>query len=140
MNYWIFVASDAAVPDHNAEDAYRIRMGHRLWGAGPHRKDLRTGDKVVFYLASPTMAFAGTATISSTDLSATELDRLRTERVSLAEDGVRLAEIDVWPEPKPIKPLLEDLAFITNTKNWGGHLRHWARKIPEEDFELITLN
>ena len=143
MNYWIFVATDTANPDFTAEEAYRNRMGHGLWGIGantPNKRKLSRGDKVVFYLTSPAMAFVGTATISSTVLNKSERDKLCTERVFLgAKSGVKLTYIDVWSEPKEIKPLLEDLHFIKNKERWGTHLQGGIRGISEEDFELITL-
>ncbi len=141
MNYWIIVASDHANPDFTAEDAYRYRMGHGLWGFGentPHRRNLQDGDQVVFYLASPAMAFMGTATIASTVLSISERSKLQTHRVFLgAKYGVKLTNIDVWSEPKEIKLLLEELRFVKNKSRFGDYLRGGIRRIPREDFELI---
>jgi len=141
VNYWIFATSDNAVPFYNAEDAYRIRMAYRLWGAGPNvrnRRNLRKGDKVVFYLASPVMAFVGTATIASTDISATEVNRMCTSSVFSVGDGVRLTDIDTWSEARGIRPLVEDLSFIRDKDNWGAFIRGAITRIPEYDFELIT--
>ena len=142
MNCWIFIANNGN-PFFTAENVYLNRMGHGLWGIGantPNRHNLHEGDKIVFYLTSPTMAFVGTATISSTVLGESEQDKLRTERVfSGAKRGVRLTDIDIWSERKAIKPLLEDLRFVKNKESWGTHLQGGIRGISEEDFELITL-
>ena len=139
MNFWIFTANNAHC---TAKEAYQLRMTHRLWGIGsktPNQRNLVTGDKVVFYLTNPAMAFAGTATISSTVLNEEEQDMLSRESVFLnADGGVRLADIDEWEEYRPIKALLSDLKFIKNKENWGSHLQGGVTRISEEDYELIT--
>ncbi|WAI02306.1 EVE domain-containing protein [Methanogenium organophilum] len=51
---------------------------------------------------------------------------------------IRLKPIKIFDEPVNFKPLLPDLSFITNKKQWSGHIRGQAmRTIPEEDYELI---
>ena len=50
---------------------------------------------------------------------------------------MRVRPVAVFPEPLEFKPLIEDLAFITNKKMWSGHLRVAMREIPEEDYRLI---
>ena len=139
MNYWLFVANNHPF---SAEDAYRLRMSHRLWGIGnrtANRNSLETGDKVVFYLTSPAKTFAGTATISTTDLTDEEYERLKTEEVFLnTEFGARLEQIIVWEEPKSIEPLVPQLEFITNKQKWGTNLQGGIIRISEEDYYLIA--
>lgn len=149
MNHWIFVANNNNPFFVNAEDAYRNRMKHGLWGIGPNvrnRHQLQDGDKIVFYLTSPAMTFVGTATISSTDLNKSEQDKIDADRVfSGAKSGVSLTDIDEWSEAKEIKPLIKDLRFIKNKEHWWSHLQtgivnqKGMTGIPKEDFELITL-
>ena len=50
---------------------------------------------------------------------------------------MKVRPVAVFPEPLEFKPLIEDLAFITNKKMWSGHLRVAMREIPEEDYHLI---
>ena len=41
-----------------------------------------------------------------------------------------------WKEVE-IRPLIENLSFIKNKKNWGFYLIRSYREIAEEDFEII---
>ena len=139
MNYWIFTANNRPV---RAVDSYHLRMENKLWGISSQTNNLRNlnaGDKVVFYLTSPAMAFAGTAIISSTVLNEEEHERLIREEVFLNEEfGVRLADIDEWEEHIPAKTLLAHLRFITNKEKWGTHLQGGITRISEKDYEVIT--
>ena len=50
---------------------------------------------------------------------------------------MKVKPVAVFPEPLEFKPLIEDLAFITNKTMWSGHLRQAMREIPAEDYHLI---
>jgi len=52
---------------------------------------------------------------------------------------MKVKPVAVFPEPLEFKPLIEDLAFITNKTMWSGHLRIAMREIPEEDSRLILM-
>jgi predicted RNA-binding protein len=52
---------------------------------------------------------------------------------------VKIKPIKIFDKPVEFKPLIPKLKFITNKKRWSGHIQGRAmRKIPEEDFKLIT--
>jgi len=50
---------------------------------------------------------------------------------------MKVRPVAVFAEPLEFKPLIEDLAFITNKTMWSGHLRQAMREIPEEDCQFI---
>ncbi|MBW2675000.1 MAG: EVE domain-containing protein [Deltaproteobacteria bacterium] len=51
---------------------------------------------------------------------------------------IRLKPVMVFKEPVEFKPLIPDLKFITNKKQWSGHIRGQAmRMIPDVDYQLI---
>jgi len=51
---------------------------------------------------------------------------------------IRLKPIRIFDPPAEFKPLIPKLKFITNKKQWSGHIRGQAmRVIPEEDYRLI---
>ena len=51
---------------------------------------------------------------------------------------VRLRAVEIFDPPVSFKPLIPNLAFITNKKQWSGHIRGQAmRMIPEEDYLYI---
>ncbi|QSZ66239.1 EVE domain-containing protein [Methanofollis aquaemaris] len=61
--------------------------------------------------------------------------RLRDEIFPLR---IRLAPIKVFDPPLEFKLLIPKLAFITNKRQWSGHIRGQAmRVIPEEDYAYI---
>ena len=49
-----------------------------------------------------------------------------------------LQSVHWFPEPVRIKPLINQLQFIKDKKNYGLSLRLPARQIPTEDFDLIV--
>ena len=51
---------------------------------------------------------------------------------------VKLRPIEIFNPPVSFKPLIPKLVFITNKKQWSGHIRGQAmRMIPEEDYRYI---
>ncbi|HDQ07740.1 MAG TPA: EVE domain-containing protein [Methanoculleus sp.] len=51
---------------------------------------------------------------------------------------IKLKTVRIFDPPVEFKPLIPHLAFITNKKQWSGHIRGQAmRAIPEEDYESI---
>jgi len=51
---------------------------------------------------------------------------------------IQLKPIRIFDLPVEFKPLIPRLTFITNKKQWSGHIRGQAmRTIPEEDYQLI---
>lgn len=52
---------------------------------------------------------------------------------------IRLKPIKIFNPPVEFKPLVPKLQFITNKKQWVGHIRGQAiRIIPEDDYQLIV--
>ncbi|WP_048150229.1 EVE domain-containing protein [Methanolacinia paynteri] len=50
---------------------------------------------------------------------------------------VKLKAVKIFDDPLDFKSLIPKLEFITNKKQWTGHLRTAMRTIPEEDYEYI---
>lgn len=52
---------------------------------------------------------------------------------------VKLKPLHIMAKPLEFKPLINDLEFITNKKNWASHLQGRSiREIPEADYLLIN--
>jgi hypothetical protein len=145
VNYWIFAATPkkAGGKTFSAADIYTIRMADKFWGIGdktPNRKNIREGDRVVFYTGGLEPAFSGTATLASDlfDLSPDEqlLVSHETEYFK-SKQGVRLDGIEKWDPPRPISHLKAKLGFIKNPNNWGAYFRGGIRQIAEADFLTI---
>jgi predicted RNA-binding protein len=50
---------------------------------------------------------------------------------------VKLKPVEVFEEPLDFKSMIPKLEFITNKKQWTGHLRTAMRTIPDADYEYI---
>lgn len=76
MNNWIFVVTNQKDDDQplTARQIYETRMKDKFWGLGertPNRKNLESGDRVVFYLGIPEIVFAGIAVLASSSFKLT---------------------------------------------------------------------
>ena len=146
MNYWIFNATNHKNGEESlsGRDVYRIRMGDRFWGLGAptaNRKRLAPGDRVVFYIGQPEMAFAGTATLASAsfDLSPDRKAEFSHDSDFFTTDhGVELTDIDAWAVVQPMPPLAPSLDFVEDSNRWGVYLQGGTRQISEDDFQRIV--
>ncbi len=50
---------------------------------------------------------------------------------------IKLKPVKIFKEELDFKTLISNLEFITNKKQWTGHLRTAMRTIPEGDYEYI---
>ena len=144
MNYWIFVAKKRKNDDMSAEEKIALRSKYNYWGFPPrtsNSKALKKGDKVVFYLCSPVMAFAADAELKSDlrHLSESEKQKLEYPYFSNSDAkwGVDLASFNRWEAYKNIKQLKEKLEFIKNKEKWGQYIRRSIRSIEKEDYKTI---
>ncbi len=145
MNYWIFVVKEQKEDGKilSAREIFVQRMKDHFWGIGektPNRKNLTEGDKAVYYIGSPEMVFAGTATLASSCFELNDSQKKEYghgKRSFMPDYGVRLEEIDVWQNPKSVKDLVPHLEFIENKEFWGTYFQGGVRPIPGEDFKII---
>jgi hypothetical protein len=141
----IFVVNDLELGDAHAsaEDIADTLLAAGCWLYGPtapHVRRLQGGDKVLVYLAGASRRYfcasfmlSGPVESKKPCLSGTVGDLLtRTFSASSPITGVRR-----WVTPVHIKPLIQDLQFITDKKNWGLHFRQSVRVIGEEDHDRI---
>ena len=119
-------------------------MQDAFWGLSkgtPNRKQIGVGHQVVFYVASPDRAFAGTAQLASDYYETSDEERLTRSHGSdiyEAYYGVRLASIDIWSHSEPVCDLLPKLKFIKNHGRWWDYFRGGIRQVPEDDYSSIT--
>lgn len=98
-------------------------------------KRLKPGDWVIFYSpktnykeVEPVQAFTAIGQVKDDELYQVEMNgRLPWRRNFTFYDCAET----------PIKPLIDDLSFITNKTNWGFKFHFGMFQIPEADFELI---
>jgi len=141
----VFVVNDLELGDAhvNAEDIADTLLAAGCWLYGPtapHVRRLQAGDNVLVYLAGAGRRYFCASFVLSGPVES-KLPRLfgtvgdlltRTFSASSPITGVRR-----WATPVHIKPLIQDLQFITDKKNWGLHFRQSVRVIGEEDYDRI---
>jgi len=145
MNYWLFTVTQKKRNGEilEAEDIFRQRQKDEFWGLGektPNRRNLRRGDRVVFYVGWPLMIFAGTATLDSDyfSLSEEEKDRYsQGDEFYRSDYGVRLTNIEVFEDQRFVKELVPSLKFIENKENWNTYFQGGIRQLSEDDFLTI---
>ena len=131
MKYWINTISKDHVMVGKQEGF--VQAGH---GKEAPVKKLQQSDRLIFYSpktslqdGKPVQAFTAVAKIKDDNIY----------RVVVNENFQpyrRNAEYENCREV-PIKPLIEQLEFITNKKHWGFKFRSGLFEINQHDFELI---
>jgi len=122
MDYWIFIVTtqESDGREFVAEEVLRQRIEDKFWGLGektPNRKNVEQGDKVVFYIGNPVKSFAASAPLAT---GAFKLSKEEQDSFSHGTEfyrppyGVRLKDIQVWDDRKPVSDLLPILDFIEN--------------------------
>lgn len=130
--FWVVVTShDHAL--NGAKDGI-IQVNH---GKNGPLKPLSAGDKVLFYAGKKvygqkelSQSFVALAAVTDENIFQTDiLENFKPYRRKA--DYVQVNEI-------PIRPLIDELEFISNKLKWGFYLRTGFLEINQHDFELIT--
>lgn len=147
MNYWIFVAtkhSDSETGENfTAREILERRLDDGFWGLRertPHRKNLKQGDRVVFYEGRPASAFAAEAELDSASLEPDEEERSRLSHDTdffRPEYGVYLRSPEIWETKHPVDELAPELDFIDDPSQWWLYLQGGIRQISEADYHRI---
>ncbi len=148
MGYWIFTVTGHKLEDESylPEDILRQRLQDKFWGLGektPNRCSLQEGDFVVFYLGLPHKVFAATATLASDSYQLSEDERDAVShgtKFYRAQYGVRLTDVQIWPERRRVEDLVPFLRFIENKTSWFAYFQGGVRQVSEEDFQAIIQN
>lgn len=131
QKFWVIVASKDHVL-HGVSGGF-IQAGH---GKRSGIARMHAGDRILYY--SPKVAFDGNEPLQAfTALGEVTDDEI--VQVEMSPDFRpfrRNAKYRYTGEVK-IRPLIEDLRFITNKKGWGSAFRFGLLAIPQEDFERI---
>jgi hypothetical protein len=130
--FWLIVASKNHV-ERGVQGGF-MQAGH---GKSAPLKRMKPGDWVVYY--SPKLELGGdgkcqafTAIGKVADGPIYECD-MGNGFIPSRRDAESYA-----CELTPIQPLIADLAFIQDKKNWGYVFRYGCFEIPESDFDLIA--
>lgn len=148
MNYWLFMVTQQKTDDglFSADEILEQRLSDRFWGLGektPNRRNVKKGDKVVFYVGIPSTIFAASATLASESFSLSEEQKREFghgKTLYQTDYGVMLENIEQWETPRAVKDLLPVLKYIENKNNWGAYFQGGVRQLTEGDFQAIVEN
>ena len=141
MTYWI--------ASSNRANAKILEQKH-IWGVPKRNKNLmhrvKAGDTILVYTRQEKEddtihppAITGAYEIVADPFE--DHTRIFTTPPHMGDEvfpyRMKVRPVAVFAEPLEFKPLILDLAFITNKKMWSGHLRQAMREIPAEDYHLI---
>lgn len=144
MSYHICILGDQKDREgvkHAGENIFHNLMHKGIWGLHPttaSRANIKSGDRLVFYLGGKNQKFLGMAKA----VSEAYFDKSSSENIFLDPTTYRIdvSDITIWDRPKPIRPLLRKLSFIKNVDTWGPYLQGGIRKISEADFNTIITS
>jgi hypothetical protein len=132
MSNWVAVASAEHVQIGRCSGFMQVCHGK---GAPLHR--VKPNDWVVYY--SPTMTFGGKDKLQSFSAIGT-IKESEPYQVDMGNGFFPFRRDVLWFESQEalIAPLLEQLDFTKNKKNWGYQFRFGIFKISEHDMQLIA--
>jgi predicted RNA-binding protein len=142
MEHWLAISN---------RDNSKVVIKKHVWGVPKRHINTiaRTepGDTLLIYVGQQVVdkettlppAITGCFEITSTVYE--DSSRIFTAPPNLGNEifpGVKLQPVMIFDPPIEFKPLIPNLAFITNKKQWSGHIRGQAMQtIPEENYRLI---
>lgn len=145
MNHWLAISN---------RDNSAVTIEKEVWGVAERHvnriQKTAIGDTLLFYVGQQVIdkettlpaAITGCFEIVSDVYEDTERIFSSPPKVGTGDEvfplRVKLRPIEIFDPPVSFKPLIPKLGFITNKKQWSGHIRGQAmRMIPEEDYEYI---
>lgn len=147
--HYLFVANDVPLSPTKHISARHIAkelLNRGFWAftaSAPLRGRLNYGDKILIYLAGPSRReFVAKATVTqpatTVEPGCEEEAVLSTLGLSFMAYRVSLGDVIWFSAPIKIRPLIPQLKFISEKKNYGLHLRLPIVRIDPEDYELIV--
>jgi hypothetical protein len=142
VSYWIFIVTNREFggQQFTADEVLRQRAEDKFWGLGdrtPNRGNLAPNDQVIFYLGNPVKSFAGSATLATTAFQLTEKEQ---EEFSHGTEfyrppyGVKLTDVQIWADRKPVVELLGNLDFVENQEFWFTYFQGGIRSDQSKRF------
>lgn len=143
---FIFVANDIPLSPQkkfSADEIANTLLSQGFWAfseQAPLRKKLFEQDELLIYLAGHERKhFVATAQVAKTSDKITEDERKILKQIGLSfmQYRVLLSNIQRLEPYVKIKPLIPELSFIKDKKNYGLHLRLPIVRCKREDYERI---
>lgn len=91
-----------------------------------HRRKIRKGDKILFYLAGSHRRKIVADGILGSNL-----------KINGEEFLIDISKIKLWKRQILLKPLVESLEFVKNKEKWGVFMQGGIVRITDRDFETL---
>ena len=145
----MFIVNDLTFENTNlfAEDIATHLLINRYWcysKFAPNVKKLKTGDKVLVYLAGKGRRHFFASFMLKDDVSAITNSeegeyKWRRELNRLFQLSSQIDNIEKYNSPIALdQELRGNLDFIVDKKNWGLYFRQGIRALSEKDYQTIT--
>src|SRR5690606_28275571 len=141
MDYYIFTLKPP--PGSESRAILEARFEDGLWPLNlstPHQKDLKEGDRILFYVAGSSDPH-GYHIVAQGEVAGTRRKSSRKGGdlpdwlgVSSNLYDVPVRGLKWFYPPVDVKPIVLSLAFIKNKERWGTYFQGGVRRIPEADF------
>lgn len=146
-NFYILVAGDGFDDvKHSAYEIAKSRIEKRYWPINKNtrnRKSIKSGDVCMFYISGRnenSQTIIGEAVVGEVlDIVVDECVNNEIEpSYSIYISSIKLSSIITLKDPMPIRPLLNNLSFISkNIEKWGSSFQGGCRRISKEDYLAI---
>lgn len=132
VNHWIFVITEYSTYNvGNINDTINELKKEKKWKIGKrtvYKRNIKKDDKIIFYVSGLNQKkFLLTAELNSEFYD--DSNRIY--------GYVDLKNIVFFKNPVPIRPIINDLQFITNKKYWGLYFSGGICKINIYDYDTI---
>jgi hypothetical protein len=142
--HYVFIANFVEWEPHTrSPEIITTLVGNGVWLASPntpYRRDYKKGDRALFYAAGPgARCFLADAVIAGPLSENTPKEAALARKLGLEgiDERIPLEAQRLWQRGVPLPPLVEELAWIKDKKNYGLNLRQAAARVPSEDFDRI---
>lgn len=147
--YYIFIVNNLEVANNyyktiSAEEIINILLENSNWlynKSTPNLKHIKTGDKVILYLAGEKRRkFIGSFEIAG-DVDAINFNGKTEDESDLFSSFTfytPIQNIQFFDEPIFIKDIKDELDFIKRKNYYGMYLRHSIKAVSQSDYYKIT--
>jgi predicted RNA-binding protein len=146
MKHYIVIATDLNLGEVtvSALDIVKTLLKEGFWAfspAAPVKHKLTDDEKIVFYIGGKGRHyFVAHGQVKNTVHMASEKQVKTLEKLGLQfmNMTIEIRNVKWFKEPVELKPLIKQLGFIADKKNYGLSLRLPVREISKRDYELIV--
>lgn len=121
----------------SAHEIFQTLMDRQLWYCARPSPKLAPAVITLFYESGS--GFRGYATVNHVaPTSQRDEAILRRLGITFLKIRLDLSDINIFPQPVPMRPLVDRLDFVANKEHWGHSVRITPREIANTDFETVV--